>query len=232
MKFKENVLGFFKKIQVVKGKLNRDYIKGLIAEIREKARFYINKYKQKIEDIIAFAQSDVKERNRIMLLSISGLVFIGYLMLCLLIDKNIFDIFPPIPAIDQSKKISIYIPSDGCTEIITEESKIYTGLEDEKLIHRLFYIVAAGSSKENTRFNVPAELTIKKIWIIESEDGSGKTCIIDLMPVMIEKDINVVKGSEQMFRDALEKTIVANVPGIKKVILLEKGVPNKKLWEI
>jgi len=42
----------------------------------------------------------------------------------------------------------------------------------------------------------------------------------------------VVKGSEQMFKESLEKTITENVPGIKKVILLEKGVPFRKLWEI
>ena len=29
-----------------------------------------------------------------------------------------------------------------------------------------------------------------------------------------------------------QKTIIENVPGIKKVILLEKGVPGKSLWEI
>jgi len=52
------------------------------------------------------------------------------------------------------------------------------------------------------------------------------------MPVMLEKEIVVVKGSEQMFREALEKTIIENIPGIKKVILLEKGVPGKRLWEI
>ena len=64
------------------------------------------------------------------------------------------------------------------------------------------------------------------------ENGEGKVCVIDLSPATLEKDMNVVKGSEQMFKESLEKTITENVPGIKKVILLEKGVPFRKLWEI
>ena len=78
---------------------------------------------------------------------------------------------------------------------------------------------------------MPARFLVKKIWTF-NEDGEGKTCVIDLNPVILDKNIVVVKGSEQMFRDALQKTISENVPGIKKVILLEKGVPFKKLWDI
>ena len=92
--------------------------------------------------------------------------------------------------------------------------------------------MAAGSQFENTMLNVPARFIIKKIWIVDSENGGGKTCLIDLMPVIIDKDVVVVKGSEQMFREALEKTIIETVPGINRVILLEKGVPDKKLWDI
>jgi len=67
---------------------------------------------------------------------------------------------------------------------------------------------------------------------VDGENKDGRICVIDLSPVILEKEINVVKGSEQMFRESLEKTITENIPGIKKVILLEKGVPFKKLWEI
>lgn len=182
--------------------------------------------------IIDGAKSDRREYNRVMFLSITGLCFFAYLMLCLLTEKNVFDIFPPFPAIKENSKINIYIPSEGCTGIIQEQRRVFSDLEDDKLIHRIFYLVAAGSQYENTMSNVPAKFIIKKIWIIDNESGDGKTCLIDLMPVMLEKEIVVVKGSEQMFREALEKTIIENVPGIKKVILLEKGVPGKSLWEI
>ncbi len=216
----------------VQQKLRPSYVKVAVLRAGDLVKQYFSAFRKKIEEIIAAAKADIKERNRIMLLTISGLFFFGYLMMCLLVDKNIFDIFPPVPAIKQYKTISIYVPSDGCTEIVKEQVRVYSAIEDDKLVHRLFYLVADGLKQENTRFNVPAEFIIKKIWIVESEDGNGKTCVIDLMPVMLQKEITVVKGSEQMFRGALEKTIVENVPGIKKVILLEKGIPNKRLWEI
>ena len=189
-------------------------------------------FKQRIKKIITGARADRKEYNRVMFLSITGLCFFGYLMLCLLTEKNVFNIFPPVPAIKENRKINIYIPSEGCTGIIQEQRRVFSDIDEDKLVHRIFYLVAAGSQYENTMSNVPAKFIIKKIWIVDNEEGDGKTCLIDLMPVILEKEIVVVKGSEQMFREALEKTIIENVPGIKKVILLEKGVPYKKLWDI
>ena len=79
---------------------------------------------------------------------------------------------------------------------------------------------------------MPVKYTIKKIWITDAESGDGKICAIDLMPAILGKDIKVVKNSESLFRESLEKTILENVPGIKKVMILEKGVPFRKLWEI
>lgn len=175
--------------------------------------------------------SDIREKNRIILLAVSFLFVFDYIMFSYHINKNIFDIFPSIPALDFKKTINIYIPSEGCKEIIAEKRKVYSGFTDENLIQSLFDLVAEGSYFENTSENVPARFLIKKIWII-NEENEGKTCVIDLNPVMLDKNITVVKGSEHMFREALQKTIAENIPGIKKVILLEKGVPFRKLWEI
>jgi hypothetical protein len=100
------------------------------------------------------------------------------------------------------------------------------------LVKKLFSLVAAGSYYENNALNVPVKYTIKKVWITGTESGDGRICAIDLMPAILGKDIKVVKNSEVLFRESLEKTIVENVPGIKKVIVLEKGVPFRKLWEI
>lgn len=225
-------MNFKEKILKISGYFRPDYFKSLFIRIKEQLFIYKNRIEQKVRSIVETAKSNERERRRIMLLSLSSLFFFCYLMICLLIDKNIFDIFPPVPAIKESRRITIYIPSEGAAGIIAEQRKVYSDLEDDKLVHRLFYLVAAGSAFENTTSNVPARLIIKTIWIVDSEDGQGKTCLIDIMPVILDKDIIIVKGSEQMFRDALEKTVVENVPGIKKVILLEKGVPYRKLWDI
>jgi hypothetical protein len=176
--------------------------------------------------------SDVKERNRILLLAISSLFIFDYIMFSYHIDKNIFDVFPSVPVIESRKTVNIYVPSEGCKEILAEKRVIYSGLEDENLVRRFFDLVAAGSYFENTSENVPVRFLIKQIWLVDEESGDGKICVIDLSPATLEKSINVVKGSEQMFRESLEKTITENMPGIKKVILLEKGVPFRKLWEI
>lgn len=228
----ESRMNLREKINKIRSIFSPSLLKGRVEKVKSSLLSYKDSFKQRIKKIIEGAKSDSKEYNRVMFLSISGLCFFAYLMLCLLTGKNVFDIFPPVPALQENRKITIYIPSEGCTGIIQEQRRVFSDLEDDKLVHRIFYLVAAGSQYENTLSNVPAKFIIKKIWIVDSEDGDGKTCLIDLMPVIIEKDVVVVKGSEQIFREALEKTIAENVPGIKKVILLEKGVPCKKLWDI
>jgi len=175
---------------------------------------------------------DVRERNRVILIALSALFVLDYIMLSFHIDKNILDIFPSIPVLEDKKTVNIYIPSEGCKEILTEKREVYSGLEDESLAQRLFDLVADGSYYENTSENVPVKFLIKKIWLVNQENGDGRVCVIDLSPATLEKDMNVVIGSEKMFKESLEKTITENIPGIKKVILLEKGVPFRKLWEM
>lgn len=188
--------------------------------------------KKQIADTRLKMAADVKERNRILLLAFSALFVLDYVMVSYHIDKNVFNIFPSIPVLEERKEVNIYLPSEGCKEIITEKREVYSDLEDESLVRRLFKLVADGSYFENTSENVPAAFLIKKVWFAEAENGEGKVCVIDLSPITLEKEIVVVKGSEQMFKDALEKTITENIPGIKKIILLEKGGPFRKLWEI
>jgi len=177
-------------------------------------------------------ESDVREKNRIILLALSFLFVFDYIMVSYHIDKNVLDIFPSIPALEDKKTINIYIPSEGCKEILTEKREIYSNLQDENLAKRLFDLVADGSYYENTSENVPVDFLIKKIWLTDAENGEGRVCIIDLSPATLDKSINIVKGSEQMFKESLEKTIIENISGIKKVVLLEKGVPFRRLWEI
>ncbi len=173
-----------------------------------------------------------QERTRIAILVLSSILFLDYVLFSYQVESNIFNIFPAIPVIENKIKINIYIPSEGANEIISEEREIHDDLEEEVLVKKLFSLVAAGSFYENTALNVPVRYTIKKIWFVEAEDKKGKLCLIDLMPAILGNDIKVVKNSETLFKESLEKTIVENIPGVEKVMVLEKGIPFKKLWEI
>jgi len=207
----------------------------ILAVYRDVKSFALNT-NLKIRTLIAETKigmsNSTKERNRVILLALSALFVLDYVMLSFHIDKNIFDIFPSLPVLEDKKTVNIYIPSEGCKEILTEKREIYSSLEDESLVQRLFDLVADGSYYENTSENVPVKFLIKKVWLVDEDNGEGRVCVIDLSPATLEKDMSVVKGSESMFKESLEKTITENIPGIKKVILLEKGVPFRKLWEI
>ncbi|PKL16387.1 MAG: hypothetical protein CVV49_16505 [Spirochaetae bacterium HGW-Spirochaetae-5] len=222
-------MNFLKKIKIseIKNRVLTFYsdVKTIISDINIRIRTMITETREGVKN-------SVKERNRVIILSLSLLFILDYIMLSYHTGKNIFDIFPSIPVLEDKKTVNIYIPSEGCTEILSEKREIYSNLEDESLVKRLFELVADGSYYENTSENVPVSFLIKKIWLVNEESGDGKVCVIDLSPATLEKDMYVVKGSEQMFKDSLEKTLVENIPGIKKVILLEKGVPFRKLWEI
>jgi len=202
-----------------------------------KAISYLKKkasaYKNRIESLKDnYYSKDKKERNRIAILALSSILFLDYVMFSYQIESNILDIFPSIPVIEDRVTIKIYIPSEGAAEIISEERVIHDGHSDEVLVKKLFSLIAEGSFYENTALNVPAKYTIKKIWITEAESGSGKICAIDIMPEMLKSDITIVKGSENLFKESLEKTIIENIPGITGVIILENGVPFRRLWEI
>lgn len=222
MKLKDKI-----KISNIKGEIKSAGI-NLIILIKNKSELI----KKEIAATKVRMDNDVREKNRIIILAISFLFVFDYMMVSYHIDKNIFNIFPSIPVLENKRTVNIYIPSEGCKEIISEKRKVYSGLENENLVQRLFDLVAEGSYFENTSENVPVNFLIKKIWLVNGENSEGKICVIDLSPVLLDKDITVVKGSEQMFRESLEKTIAENIQGIKKVILLEKGIPFRKLWEI
>jgi hypothetical protein len=210
----------------------KNKITSTIGTPKEKISYIYNNIKKYINDTKAEMENSEKGKNRIYILATSALFLFLYVMFSYHIDKNIFNIFPSIPLLEDKKTINIYIPSEGCNKILTEKREIYSKLKDESLIENLFKMVCDGSYFENTSENVPVDFLIKKIWIVDGTGEDGKVCIIDLSPIMLDKDIAVVKGSEQMFKEALEKTITSNMPEIKKVILLEKGVPFRKLWEM
>jgi hypothetical protein len=215
------------KISDIKNKITSWFV-----NLKKFISYIYNNIKKYINDIKAGMASSEKEKNRVYILVTASLFLLIYIMFSYHIDKNIFNIFPSIPLLEDKRSINIYIPSEGCKEILTEKREIYSKLKNENLIERLFELVCAGSYFENTSENVPVDFLIKKIWIVDGKNGDGKVCVIDLSPIILDRDIHVVKGSEKMFKDALEKTITSNMPEIKKIILLEKGVPFRKLWEM
>lgn len=188
--------------------------------------------RSKVLETIELMKRDRREKTRITILLVSAVFVIDYAMFSYHIDKSIFDIFPSIPVIESEDEINIFIPSEGCREIISEKREINRDIDSDILVKKLVALVAEGSYFENTSSNVPAKLLVKNVWITPDENGGGNVCLIDISPVILEREIAIIPGSEQMFRDSLEKTVKENIPGITRVILLEKGVPFRKIWEI
>ncbi|HNW29876.1 MAG TPA: GerMN domain-containing protein [Spirochaetota bacterium] len=173
-----------------------------------------------------------RERNRRLILFFAGIFIADYLMYCLHTNKNIADIFPEIPSLTQEKKVSVYLPAlDGAT-IMRETREIPVYDSDEKTAKFLFETVVKGSLYDNTAMAVPAGLFVRKVWIDSRGAGNGRVCVIDLEPAELRPSATVIKNSERLFRRAVEKTITENIPAIKTVLVLEKGVPGTALWEL
>ncbi|HOP62090.1 MAG TPA: hypothetical protein PK358_02475 [Spirochaetota bacterium] len=190
------------------------------------------KLRSKVKKTVDLMQNDRKEKNRIMIILVSALFLLNYAMFSYHIDKNFFDIFPSIPVIESKDEITVFIPSEGCREILSEKREINRNIDKDILVKKLVALVAEGSYFENTSSNVPVKLLVKNVWITPDEKGGGNVCLIDLSPVILNRDAVIIAGSEEMFRESLGKTIRENIQGITNVILLENGVPNRKLWEI
>ncbi len=175
---------------------------------------------------------DTKERNRRLILLFTGIFIADYLMYCLHTNKNIVEIFPEIPSLAQEKKVPVYLPAlDGVT-IIRETRAIPVYDSEEKTVKLLFELVVKGSIFDNTSMAVPAGIFVRKVWIHGSGTGNRTVCIIDLEPAELRPSAVVIKNSERLFLQAVEKTITVNIPSIKSVQVLEKGVPGTALWEL
>jgi len=217
----------------------KEQLKQKVRGITEKARaFYDTQIRRRAVAAVAMVRTEFieypagKERNRRLILLFAGIFIVDYLMYCLHTNHNIIDIFPELPAMAQEKKISVYLPAlDGAT-IFREKRAIPVYDSEEKTARLLFEIVAKGSLYDNTAMAVPANLFVKKVWIHGPSGGSGAVCVIDLEPAELRSGATVIKNSEGLFKRALEKTITENIPSIKTVLVLEKGVPGTALWEL
>ncbi len=169
---------------------------------------------------------DPLRRNRFLVLSISLLLIFDYMVFCYHADKNIFDIFPALPKLDLRERRAIYVPANDGKSLLKETRKIDVPEDTDRFAGLLFGMVAKGSIYENTSGAVPVDTYVRTVWL------KGDTCYIDAGLAVLRDNTAVIPGSEENFRTALEKSIVENIPSIKRVVLLEKGVPLKRLWEV
>jgi hypothetical protein len=168
-----------------------------------------------------------KERNRYFVLAIGCLFILNYLMFCYHTGKNIFDIFPSIPVLDDKQQITVYLPSLDGKSIISEKRDVPKFKDDFRYVKYLFGLVARGSVQENTSQAVPVSLFVKKVWI----EGK-KRCILDLDVDPLRTGRSFAEGSEELFKKSLQKTLTENIPGMNSVEVLVHGIPGRKLWEI
>lgn len=189
------------------------------------------KIKEVLKSIIMFQKKEISSteqtnRNRIIVSVVLVLLIINYLMICFHVGRNPFDVLPSWPITDARHEITIYLPHlDGKT--IFSEKRLSAKNENLKyFIRELVEFVIKGSIVENTKEAVPIDGNIRKIWLYEDK------CIVDMYLEVNKKNIVYKKGREINFKKALQKTITENVPGVKEVIVLSKGIPGKNIWEV
>lgn len=168
---------------------------------------------------------ETKKRNRVFVLALSSVLILDYVMICFLVDRNPLNIFPSIPVLDLRSEITIWLPSPDSAEPLCEKRRLQKSDNTVEYIKRLTRLVIEGAYSENTRALTPIEGNVRTVWI---RDG---ICAVDMRLEEIDTDAPFVAGSEAKFRDALSRTIMHNVKGITKVIVLENGIPGKDIWE-
>lgn len=181
--------------------------------------------------VMAQAGSSEREKRRVLILFFAGLFILDYCMFCFHTDKNVFDIFPTFPKLDDRREVTLYLPSPDGKTIFPEKRNIPEFDTDEKLARYLFNAVARGSANENTAMVVPVEFFVRTVWMYGAGEAK-KTCVIDVEPTVLDARAPQIAGSEDLFRQALEKTILKNMSRVGTVMLLEKGIPGARLWEL
>lgn len=160
--------------------------------------------------------------NRRLIMTFGFLFVIDYMMFCYHSDKNIFDIFPSIPAVSGHQEVTLYLPDlDG--SILEETRMTPTFADKEHFVRFLFNSVVKGSMLKNTALAVPAEMNIRHIWI--TEEG----CTVDCEITELSSGMKPLQGSEELFKSALTKTIRTNIPEISSVLVLTGGI-ERRLW--
>lgn len=179
-----------------------------------------------IKKSYAAVHENKKKENRFYLLIVSLVLIIDYLLFCFHVEKNPFAVIPPMPVLDSRQDVEIYLPDTNENIILKEERKLIINDDSTLFVKTLVHEITAGSKFENTRFAVPRSCEVRKVWIHDN------VCVIDIRIDYLKSDITIIPGSEKNFREAVTKTVQANIPGIEKVYLVENGVVNRDFWEI
>ncbi len=180
-----------------------------------------------LSDLRKRLKNSTKERNRFFILTIGSLFLLNYLMFCYHTGKNVFDIFPSIPVLDEMQQIRVYLPSLDGKSIISEKRDVPRFNDNLRYVKYLFNLVVRGSIQENTSQAVPVSLFVKNVWIVDR-----KRCILDLDADPLRGGNSFARGSEELFKKALNKTLTENIPGMNSMEILINGVPERILWEI
>ncbi|MCU0822089.1 MAG: hypothetical protein MUC95_06405 [Spirochaetes bacterium] len=186
----------------------------------------LNTFYNRIYAVINKLAPDRKKKNRLLMAFLAMLFIADYILFCIHAEKNPFDIFPVFPIEDQRQVINIYLPDIDGRSLLKETRKALVMKDAKSYIRMLFQKVLDGSEYENTSVAVPTECYIRHIWISES------TCAIDVNFSFLKKHSKIIPGSENTFRDAVSKTITENVQSINEVILLDRGIPGRDIWEL
>lgn len=208
-------------------------VPGLLSQLKLLAKNAVYAVKEVLSRL--FSQEgysfDDRRMNRSLVLFLGFLVFADYLMFCFHADKNVFDLLPALPSISDQHEITVYLPSLNGKTLLTEKRMATDFKSRERYIHYLFNTVIRGSVYENTALAVPVALNIRSIWIAKSDKHPGKEiCAIDCEVPVGNPDVTPIQGSENLFKEALTKTVSANISDIDDVVLLEKGIQNRRFW--
>lgn len=196
-----------------------DHLKKIYAFLKESIAYGLE----------TFEGENKKEKQRVILVFIGTLVLVNYLLFCLHSEKNVFNIFPSFPVLDSKKEVTVYFSDLKALKMLKEKRMIPSFNSNELYAKYLFNLVVKGSHFENTSMLVPIKLFVRKVWI---DTKSTNTCIFDVEPIILPDKFTFIKGSEKIFKNALQKTISENISGIQKIIILEKGIPHRGLWEL
>lgn len=180
---------------------------------------------QKIKDFFTKIKANRKEYNRFFLLVFALMLFADYLMFCFQADRNPLAVFPPFPVRDTRQQITVFLPDLDGTTVLEEKRRIDLSGSTDQNIRNILTAIARGSKYENTMPAVPVRILPRAIWI------HGSECVIDLVYFYPPEEKTIIDGSEKLFREAVEKSITANIAGIEKVTIVNNGISGISLWQ-
>lgn len=173
----------------------------------------------------AYLDADKKRKKRVLVFAFGLIFFFDYVFFCALADKNFLDVFPVIPVHDNRKEVTVFVPDVDAKTIMPEKRVLDIPKDKALFVKELTAEVIKGSRFENTSVIAPINRLIRKVWFYND------TCVIDMSLTMLDDKSLIIPGSESSFRQALEQTVVANVPSVKKVEILAQGLPARNIYE-